>query len=120
MDDEMSEPIIDQETIANLIGMTGEDFLQELVEAYLEDSPFLFKQMRQALAAQDAEAFRRSAHSLKTSSASLGALGFAEHARELEMMGKNRRLSVAEAGVDSLELEFAKVEAAFKELAYGA
>ena len=116
----MTEPIIDKETIANLISMTGEDFLTELVEAYLEDSPHLFSQMRKALADRDPEAFRRSAHSLKTSSASLGALQFSEKARELEMLGKSNRLSGAEAGVAALEAEFPQVEGALKELAYGA
>ena len=116
----MANPIIDQETIDTLIGMTGDDFIQELVEAYLEDSPELFAQMRSALAKNDAELFRRSAHSLKTSSASLGALDFSEHARGLEMMGKNNKLDGAEAGVDALEKEYAGVEAALKELAYGA
>jgi histidine phosphotransfer protein HptB len=115
----MTKAIIDQETIDTLIGMTGEDFIQELVEAYLEDSPQLFGQMRLALANKDAEAFRRAAHSLKTSSASLGALQFSEQARELEMLGKNNQLSGAEASVDALEDEYSEVEIALKELAYG-
>ena len=116
----MTNSIIDQETINTLIGMTGDDFLPELVEAYLEDTPHLFLHMRSALADNDAELFRRSAHSLKTSSASLGALQFSEHARELEMLGKNNQLSDAEAAVEALEREYRSVEAALKEMAYGA
>jgi HPt (histidine-containing phosphotransfer) domain-containing protein len=115
----MTEPIIDNETIASLIGLTGEDFLQELVEAYLEDSPHLFNQMRAALSDGNAELFRRSAHSLKTSSASLGALQFSEKARELEMLGKSNRLAGAESGVDALEQDYQKVAVALKDLAYG-
>ena len=116
----MTNSVLDQETIDTLIGMTGEDFIQELVEAYLEDTPELFSQMRSALSSGDAEAFRRSAHSLKTSSASLGALDFSEQARELEMLGKNSDLAGAGARVDALEGEYLAVENALKELAYGA
>jgi HPt (histidine-containing phosphotransfer) domain-containing protein len=116
----MTDSILDQETIDTLIGMTGEDFIQELVEAYIEDSPQLFTHMRSSLMNEDPEGFRRSAHSLKTSSASLGALDFSEHARELEMLGKNNNLSGAGARIDALEVEYQEVEKALKELAYGA
>ena len=44
--------------------------------------------MTSALSAEDAETFRRAAHSLKSNGASLGALPLSESAKEFEMMGK--------------------------------
>ena len=53
-----------------------------------EDAPELLRSLEQALDGNDAELFRRSAHSLKSNSAAFGAVTLAELARELEMIGK--------------------------------
>src|SRR6185503_19357216 len=70
----MTEPLLDQTTLDNLVATTDADFVRELVDTFLDDSPRLLADMRQALADGNAETLRRSAHSLKSNSASLGAM----------------------------------------------
>ena len=49
--------------------------------------------MREAVAAEDGEALRQAAHSLKSSSANLGATQLAAVCKELEQRGRERRLA---------------------------
>ena len=74
-----TDEIIDQATFAGLLDSLGGDidFLSELVEAYFDSSPGLLASMLQAIATGEATALQRAAHSLKTGSASFGALAFA-------------------------------------------
>jgi len=60
------------------------DLVVELIDLYLEDAPRKLAIMLEAAAGADAESLRRAAHSLKGSSASLGAFGMAALCAELE------------------------------------
>jgi len=111
-----TDEIIDDATFAGLLDSLGNDvdFLSELVEAYLASSPGLFASMRQAVATGDGPALQRAAHSLKTGSASFGALAFAAQCKELEDMGKMGALAEAEAKSGALEAAYAEVVAALQ------
>ena len=106
----MSEAVIDQTTYDDLKKMVGEDYIGELVETFFEETPGLLHEMRLALDDGDSEAFRRSAHSLKSNGASFGATQLASLARDLEYMGRDERLD--EAGPKLPELEAAYTQAA--------
>ncbi|HEX9674537.1 MAG TPA: Hpt domain-containing protein, partial [Anaerolineales bacterium] len=67
----MPEPPVDMPTLQNLVATTDAAFVQELIEAFLEDGREQIAAMRQSLASGDVQAFQRAAHSLKSSSASL-------------------------------------------------
>jgi HPt (histidine-containing phosphotransfer) domain-containing protein len=110
---------IDGATIAELKVTMGADFLPELIETYLEETPQLIERLRKAFSDSDADAFRRQAHSIKSSSASLGALKFSELARELEMLGKGGDLTGASPKLEELEKAFQQVTLALQGLAYG-
>ncbi len=110
----MAEPIIDQATFSGLVETMGADFIGELIDTYCQETPQLIAQLQAALARGDAETFRRSAHSIKSSSASFGALGFAGQARELEMQGKSGDLSGAAPCVARLVEDYLGVEAALQ------
>ncbi len=84
--------IIDQATFDELKQMSGAEFINELIDTFLDDAPKLVSQIRAALEAQDADSFRRAAHSLKSNAATFGAARLAELAKELEMLGKENRL----------------------------
>ena len=60
------------------------DLVVELIDLYLEDAPRKLAVMLEAAAGADEESLRRAAHSLKGSSASLGAFGAASLCAELE------------------------------------
>ncbi|HUW09042.1 MAG TPA: Hpt domain-containing protein [Anaerolineae bacterium] len=107
------DEIIDPAAFAGLLdSLEGDvDFLSELVEAYLASSPGLFAGMRQAIASGETSALQRAAHSLKTGSASFGALAFAAQCKELEELGKMGALAGAEAKFGALEVAYSEVVA---------
>ena len=110
----MNEPIIDRTTLENMVATTDAEFVGELIEAFTTDSPQLIAQLRQALADNNAEVFRRAAHSLKSNGASLGAMILSAHARGLEMLGKAGNLTGAGTGVDQLAAEYEQAALALK------
>src|SRR3972149_2077901 len=112
---EMPDPVIDRATLDTLASTTDKEFVGELIDTFLEDAPSLLDSLMTTLAAQDAEGFRRAAHSLKSNGASLGAMSFSASAKELEMIGKAGDLSGAEAMVESLRAEFEQVTQALKD-----
>ncbi len=102
--------IIDPTTFNELKGTVGADFIKELIDTFNLETAELIEQLRQVLAAKDAPSFGRVAHSIKSSSASLGALVFSQQARELEMLGKANDLSSAGPKLESLAIEFIQVK----------
>ncbi len=86
------------------------EFLADLINVYLNDSPSLIKQMHEALAAKDADTFRRAAHSLKSTSANFGAMTLSGQAKELEMMAKAGSWEGAAEKIARVEQEYARVK----------
>ena len=115
----MSTSVIDMPTFLNLKSEMGEDFIVELVETYLTDAQNLFAEMNRSLLAEDCDSFQRAAHSLKSTSASFGAVNLSALAKELEMMGKSKSLDGAAPRIDLAASEFSQVEKALKELIHG-
>ncbi len=112
----MSQNIIDGPTFEELKATMGEDFIPELISTYLEEIPALLATLEQSLAQNNAEAFRRAAHSIKSSSASMGAMDFSAQARELEMIGKSGDLSQAAEKLNRLVADYPELEQALKNL----
>ena len=112
----MSTEIIDEATFAGLLESLGGDveFLGELVEAYLAESPALFASMRQGIAGGEGPTLQRAAHSLKSGSAGFGAVAFAAQCRELEEMGKTGTLDGAGPKCEALEAAYGGVVAALE------
>ena len=105
----MTEPLIDPGDWAMFKSMVDSATLVELLDAYLQDSPELIEQMRAGLAAGDIALVRRSAHSLKSNSASLGANRLANVTRELEMIAKSGTLDGAAPKLAAVEAEYAQL-----------
>ena len=97
----------------------GPDLLARVVRLYLEEAPRLFGRLSEALAAGDVEAFTRSAHTLKSSSANLGAHALAERCRELEMRGRAGQLDGTAALVAEVESSLDRVTVALEPLLGG-
>jgi len=85
---------IDQATFNELKQMSGADFINELIDAFLDDAPNMIQNMHTALDTKDVESFRRNAHSLKSNANTFGATELGALAKELEMMGKQSNLEV--------------------------
>ncbi|MBV6397261.1 MAG: hypothetical protein HFACDABA_02869 [Anaerolineales bacterium] len=84
--------VIHHATYDSLKQMVGAGFIGELVSTFLEDAPHMLDELRAALYANDAETFRRAAHSMKTNAATFGATELAELAKALEMFGRSNNL----------------------------
>jgi HPt (histidine-containing phosphotransfer) domain-containing protein len=115
----MSEPAIDVATYDALKETTGAEFAVELVDTFLEEAPRMLETLRQSLARDDADAFRRAAHSLKSNSNTFGALALGRMARELELSGADAVKLAGTAPLTSLEREYARVVDALKSLRDG-
>ena len=84
---------IDIQVFNALKAEVGADFMLELVETYCEDARQQMAILQSAVEQGDAETFTRAAHSLKSTSLSLGALAFGSLARALEMLGREGQLA---------------------------
>jgi HPt (histidine-containing phosphotransfer) domain-containing protein len=87
-------PTIDEEVLAEMMAATGDDigFVGELLDTYLADTPAQLDAMAAAVDADDAAALVRPAHTVKSSSASMGAMRLSQLARDLEMAGRSGAL----------------------------
>jgi len=87
-------PVIDKATFEDLKQMSGADFINELIDVFLDDAPNIIQNMETALAAKDVESFRRNAHSIKSNANTFGATELAGLAKELEFMAKDNNLDI--------------------------
>ena len=115
------QSVIDPAVWADLLESLGgdADFVAELLETYFDDSSRLLVAMQEALSTGKAEDLRRAAHSLKSSSASFGAIRLSNKCRELEDMGKADALEGAAEQIDHIAAEYAKTRAALEAIQRG-
>jgi HPt (histidine-containing phosphotransfer) domain-containing protein len=106
---------IDQATFNELKQMSGADFINELIDAFLDDAPAMISQMQAALETKDVESFRRNAHSLKSNANTFGAVELAGLAKELELMAKEGNLEVGNR-LESLRVSLGKAAEELKEM----
>jgi len=81
--------------IRDLQGPGNEDVLERFINLYFENSADLLEDLRQGVKQQNAETIRATAHPLKSSSASLGAMKLAKLFEQLEGLGRENRLDGA-------------------------
>lgn len=98
--------VIDEAVMQELLTTLGGDTasLAELVDSFLEDTAELVAEA-QATAETDPDAFRRAVHSLKTTSATFGAMELSDLCRTLEHDGPgelHRLAGAAAAATDAL------------------
>lgn len=114
----MAESPISADEFASLIEMIGADapeVVVDLLDTYLEESAGLIEMVVTAYAAGDMATMLRPAHSLKSSSASVGAMRLSRLCADLEnhLRGQMPDLDVA-AQVAAVQAEFALVQAALQ------
>jgi PAS domain S-box-containing protein len=112
-------PPIDAGAIRALQNMVGEDdpeLLKLVIDSYLADLPRLLQDIRTAVELSDAPALEFSAHTLKSSSATLGAVPLADLCKLLETRGRTGSLKEAAMMVEPLEAECERVREALQSL----
>jgi HPt (histidine-containing phosphotransfer) domain-containing protein len=115
----MTPPTIDRATYAELEQTAGAEFAVELVDTFLAEAPGMLADLRRAFDAGDADAFRRTAHSLKSNGNTFGARTFAAMAKELELNGMAPVQAASGKPLDALAAEYRQVAAALTELKHG-
>jgi PAS domain S-box-containing protein len=99
------------------IGQNTPSIVHEIVTIFLDSSPKLLADMRQAVSTNDPKGLEQAAHTLKSSSAQLGASSFSSLCRDLEMIGKQGTITGAPALMQQVEEEFDRVVVALEAMA---
>jgi HPt (histidine-containing phosphotransfer) domain-containing protein len=106
-------PVIDPQAIENLRALNpgdNDEFLREIVGIFLEDTPQRIAELDQSLLANDTSKFVRAAHSIKGSSANLGAMALRAVAEKLEHQSRTQGLNAITPAVDELKREFTRAK----------
>ncbi|HLL41163.1 MAG TPA: Hpt domain-containing protein, partial [Rubrobacteraceae bacterium] len=114
---ENSEDPLDQRVLASLreLQQEGEpDILNELIELFLADVPSQLVVLKDTLEAGDAHSVERIAHTLKGSSANMGAARMTTICSELQDVGASGDPSRAPELLERLEEEFGHVHRALE------
>ncbi|MCC8364388.1 response regulator [Lysobacter sp. A6] len=107
------EPIIDDSALDELYAVIGAD-ASRIVTVFLEDAPHLLAQLERAALAPDFTALREAAHSLKSSSANLGAMALSAAAKRIELGARMETLDRPAVAVAMLTDEFERARAALQ------
>jgi len=105
-----SEPDLDPAVLADVEARFDADFVSELVDTFVHQSRELIVQIADAVGAGDVSTLRRLAHSLKSSSASVGAVALAARAAEIEGLAREGDLDAAALLVPALDPHFGRVQ----------
>lgn len=116
----MPDPkIIDPEAIAALRELNPGDndaFLKEIVGIYIEDTPRRLQELRTSLASGDVALFTRAAHTIKGSSANVGAAALSAIAERLESASRREGLGCVAALLGECEAAFVQASAELRRL----
>ena len=102
-------PVIDPQAIESLRSLNpgdNDEFLREITAIFLEDTPRRLAELDESLAAADVSRFSRAAHSIKGSSANLGAMVLRGAAEKLEHEARHNGLSGVAALLAAVKAEF--------------
>ncbi len=113
--------VIDRSVLDRLLDSFGGDkeFLGEMLDTFFDDSPRQLEAVRAGLAAGDAEAVRRAAHSLKSNCANFGALALSGQCRELEVLAKAGSLEGGAEHLARIAAGYEQVHAALEAIRGG-
>ncbi|MGB5967978.1 MAG: DUF3365 domain-containing protein [Spirulinaceae cyanobacterium] len=113
-----STSVLDLHIFASLRRMAGakaDQVIANLIGNYLEDAPQYLQRMNKALEIADPQELRQAVHSLRSSSANLGAAALAELCREVENIARSDTIQGVAEKLVAIEEEYGKVEEALHE-----
>ncbi|MGD1713328.1 response regulator [Dapis sp. BLCC M172] len=112
-----SEIVIDKAVLEELKEMAGYDpeMVVEIINCYLEDTPKLLNEITQAIEKEQAELLQKSAHTMKSSSASVGATNLSQLCKELESIGRGGATEGTDVILSQVKAEYERVENALRD-----
>ena len=114
MTDELA--VLDAAVLDELRASVGgdEEFVRDLVATYLDEGPQHMEQIADAAGRADAAAIVRPAHTLKSSSAALGAARLSAISRQIEFAGREGRTAELAGLAEAARTTWAATVAAFR------
>ncbi|MGD1698783.1 response regulator [Dapis sp. BLCC M229] len=111
------EIAIDKAVLQELKEMAGDahEMVVEIIDCYLEDTPMLLDEISQAVEQEQAELLQKSAHTIKSSSASVGATKLSELCKNLEYIGRGGTTEGANVILSEAKAEYERVETALRD-----
>jgi HPt (histidine-containing phosphotransfer) domain-containing protein len=104
-------PVLAMDVINELREIMGNEYLG-LVRLFLEDAPSHIERLKLAAASNDIAAMVAPSHTLKSSSANLGALSLSAIAKRIELGARTQLLPSPTFAVKMLEQEFQRAKTA--------
>ena len=98
--------------LKDLVGDDSSNLLAEVINSYLEDAPKLLSDISEAILQGNAVVLKRAAHTLKSTSASVGATTLSQLCLELETMSRTGVIKGVTESLSKIEAEYEKVKAA--------
>ncbi|MGD1938789.1 MAG: response regulator [Cyanophyceae cyanobacterium] len=109
------EPLEDEVLNPHILESLREiDFLDESIELYLQDSPALWQGVKGAIAAKDVDKLKDAAHSLKSTSGTMGAMVLYDICQQLENCAKSGDMAGATGLLPAVETRYRQAIAALK------
>jgi signal transduction histidine kinase/CheY-like chemotaxis protein len=106
-------PIVDVAILEELREVLGSE-IDRLINLFLEDTPLLLARLEAAALAPDFNELREAAHSLKSSSANLGAMALSTAAKRVELGARLHNLDRPAVAVALVVSEFERVRQALR------
>ncbi len=100
------------ENIRSIKKSNGSDLLATVIQLYLTHSPTYLESMRKALRERDETEMHRAAHTLKSSSANIGALRLSELCKQIENTRLSTSTEPAQTVLSEMETEYEAVRKA--------
>jgi len=109
---------LDLKILANIdaLQQTGRpDLLAKILTSYLNTTPSIVQSIQQAIREDNASGLHHAAHSLKSSSAAVGAISFSALCQELESIGRSKQMEHAAACSEKFAAAYETVHKALTE-----
>ena len=116
MDESGTIKAIEIGVLDNLASFLSRDKLQVLLERYISDSQNLLGQLDSALDDNNPAEVTRLAHSLKSTSANIGAIPMSELAKRLEALARDEQLQDIRQQLNNLGQLFATTRSELRQL----
>lgn len=108
----MSQPL-DEKSLAHLKNVIG-DSLAPILKTYLDITPALLDELEKAIRQSNAPDIKRHAHTLKGSSANIGAVDLPKVCLEMEYLGRDGDVKKAEALLPKIKQAYSELEKALE------
>ncbi len=106
-----SFPVLDQSMLEELREIAGDETAR-IIHVFLEDAPRLIASLEKAAAIPDLDAMRDAAHTLKSSSANVGAMALSAAAKRVELGARAAKLDRPAVAVALVIAEYARARMA--------